>query len=253
MSLLSEIMVKTAVLPPLMEYTHPLVQPLLKLSDQALVESFQQQLQQGRYFVAIFARYAPLVYSVLSHHARSQVQIDFLYAKTWQTIFVSLHAVKFTEAGVLMADEDQAPVPTFRAWVLNQVAACVHSPVPPIESISYTLQVASPPFWCYLEAALAYLPALTRLILVTTQTFHWNTERLIAFLEAEDQPITLGEISQHLQNGYQLLRDCLPGDVQTIYLSQIAPARTTVSQDFHADLDRLANNLFAEETLPIPA
>ncbi len=202
--------------------------------------------------MALFARYAPLVYSVLANHARSKVQVDFLYAKTWQSIFVNLHAVTFTEAGVQTNVEEDV-VPSFRAWVLNQVAAAVHSPVPPIESISYTLQVASPPFWCYLEAALAYLPALTRLVLVTTQTFHWNTERLIAYLQAEDQNISLAEIGHHLEKGYQLLKDYLPVDIREIYLSTIAPAATTPQQAFHADLDRLANELFTAPNIPLSA
>ncbi len=247
-------MAKTALLPPLMEYSHPLVQPLLKLTDQALVEGFQQHHQQGRYFVALFARYAPMVYSVLANHAPSKVQVDFLYAKTWQTIFVNLHAVKFSDAGVISnIQDDQTPAPTFRAWVLNQVAVCVHNPVPPIETISYTLQLASPPFWCYLEAALAYLPALTRLVMVTTQTFHWNTERLMAYLQAEGQDVTIAEIGQHLSQGYQMLHDCLPEDIKSIYLQDIAPAATTPQQAFHADLDRLANDLFLSPELPISA
>lgn len=213
-------MVKALALPVISERHHSLIQPLMDWSDRDLVQALQSKRDRGCYFIALFARYGPLVYSVLQHHGRSPVQVEYLYAKTWQEIFFSLHEIEFTSEGVQVGEE---AAPSLRTWIVNRTANTVHEKLPGIEHITYVLNDAPPPFWCYLEATLAYLPALTRLILVATQTFHWTPERIQAYLEIQGERLTPEEIHHHLQQGFELLTDCLPADVRSIYLGLPMP------------------------------
>ncbi|MFN4279835.1 hypothetical protein [Thermosynechococcus sp.] len=208
-------MVKVLSFPMMAERQHPLIQPLLTWSDEELVHHFQEERDRGCYFVALYCRYAPLVWSVLQHHGRSPVQVDYLFAKVWHGIFFSLDLVEFTPEGVKVGEEDAR---SLRNWMVNRTATLIQEELPGIEHITYVLQDAPPPLWCYLEAALAYLSPLTRLVLVTTQTFHWSLERLRAYLEVQGESYSLGELNQQLEEGLARLVDSLPPDIRQIYL-----------------------------------
>ncbi|URR36722.1 hypothetical protein NBE99_06210 [Thermosynechococcus sp. HN-54] len=221
-------MVKALSFPIMAERQHPLIQPLLTWSDEALIKAFQDERDRGCYFVALYCRYAALVYSVLQHHGRSPVQVDYLFAKVWHGLFFSFDLVEFTPEGVKVGDEEAR---SLRNWIVNRTATLIQEELPGVEHISYVLQDAPPPLWCYLEASLAYLNPLSRLVLVTTQTFHWGLERVRAYLEVQGETYSLEELNQHLEEGLARIVEYLPPDIRQIYLmSDLMSEETPAAQ-----------------------
>lgn len=55
-------------------------------------------------------------------------------------------------------------------------------------------------------------------MLVTTQTFHWNLERVRAYLEVQGETYSLEELNQHLEEGLVRIAEYLPPDIRQIYL-----------------------------------
>jgi hypothetical protein len=202
-------------LPALSEAAHPLVQPWLDRSDEELVALIQQHPHQGRYFTALFCRYGAFIYTLLSHHAKTTLQVDYLFARTWRRIFLGLtHPQTDPRLGVHSTETV--------AWIAEQAAATIlQDPVPGVEAIQYSLAAAPPPLWCYLEAAMAEMPAETRLILLMAQNFHWSTDRIVAYLESEGGKFSLQDVQQKLAQGYQLLDNFLPEDIAEIYLGDL--------------------------------
>ncbi|NJK41938.1 MAG: sigma-70 family RNA polymerase sigma factor [Acaryochloridaceae cyanobacterium SU_2_1] len=199
-------------LPDFPETRHPLIQPLLDCSDQALVRDFQSQPDQGKYFTAIFCRFGALSYTLIRNMARSPLQVDYLFARVWRNIF--------HELGHLVMEPTQSNF-DLQAWVLSKVATCIsQDELPPIETIQYSLNIAPPPLWCYLQRALDHVSPLSRLLLVLSQTFHWQEQRIMGVMAVEGQELTAAEIAQQVQSAYHDLQDALPVDIQEIYFSQ---------------------------------
>jgi hypothetical protein len=197
-------------LPDFPEANHPLVRSLLVCSDQDLVQGFQQHPDEGKYFTACFCRFGAMSYALLRNMARSPLQVDYLFARLWRNIFYELNHLEIATG---------EPHFSLQAWVLNKVAACItQEELPAIETIQYTLTTASPPLWCYIQIALDHLPPLMRLILVLSQTFHWQDQRIMAVLQAEGQDLSTEEVGEQIQEAYQALQAALPNDIQEIYL-----------------------------------
>lgn len=198
-------------IPTFPEANHPLIRSLLHQSDQELLTLFQRYPDAGQYFIALFCRYAALVYRLVQHAARSPVQTDYLFALIWRHVFNELSGLD------LRAFEQ--PGQTFQGWLLNVTALCVNElPVPPVEEIHYDLKSASPPFWCYLDRALDEMPPVLRLMIVMAQTFNWSETRISAYLQAEGDVIPPAEVKLRLAEGYKLLEAHLPEDIRAIYL-----------------------------------
>ncbi|WP_448564218.1 sigma-70 family RNA polymerase sigma factor [Trichothermofontia sp.] len=201
------------LIPQFPESRHPLIQALLRHSDQDLVTLYQRHPEAGRYFTAIFCRYSPLVYTLIRHSARSPVQADYLFALTWRHIFYELRGLN------LHATAPNGQVMTLQNWIINVTALCINqAELPPVEAIQYTLQAASPPLWCYVEQALDRLPPTLRLMVVMVQSFHWSETRVSAYLQAEGERLSPAEVRVKLAEGYRLLEAELPDDIRTIYL-----------------------------------
>nr|WP_199302523.1 sigma-70 family RNA polymerase sigma factor [Coleofasciculus sp. FACHB-129] len=181
-------------------------------SDQELLTLFQRHPEQGRFFVALFSRYSPIVYTLIQHLARSPVQADYLFALTWRHIYFEL-------GGLDLRDVSGTGMLTFQNWLINITAVCINqAELPPVESIHYNLQAASPPLWCYVEQALERFPPMLRLMVLMAQTFNWSHTRIAAYLQAEGETISPTQVQVKLQEGYQLLEASLPEDIRTIYL-----------------------------------
>lgn len=202
-------------LPEFPEANHPIVRSRLDSSDQELVQGFQQYPAQGQYFTAIFCRYGGLSYTVLRNMAPSSLQIDYLFAQLWRNIFYELRYF----GSQTMGQEDQAL--TLQNWISDQTAATIHgSDLPQIETIQYSMQSASPPFWCYLHQALEQIPPLHRLILVLSQTHHWHNDRIVRVLQAEGEVIEPAQIALKLLDAQCSLLNALPADIREIYLGE---------------------------------
>ena len=213
----------TVELPTFPECNHPMVKSLFHHSDQELLTLFQRHPDQGKFFTAIFARYSPIVYTLISHSAKSVVQADYLFALTWRHIFHELRDLD------LRQDYDagsKASALSLQNWLINTTALCINSvELPSVESIHYSLQAAPPPLWCYVQQALDLLLPLQRVAIVMAMTFHWSETRIAAYLQAEGDSLTPADVAQLLAEGYRLLESQLPADIHAIYLDgQTSPA-----------------------------
>ncbi|MCT7949986.1 sigma-70 family RNA polymerase sigma factor [Ancylothrix sp. C2] len=202
--------------PNLPESNHPIIKSLFHFSDADLLTLFQRHPEQGKYFTAIFCRYSPIVYMLISQACKSPVQAEYLYAKTWRHIFY-----EFGSLDLRVSDEPGGSVLTLQNWLINTTAVCVNGmDLPPVESIQYNVEIASPPLWCYLQQALDLLPPLQRIIVLMSQTFGWSESRIAAYLQAEGEEISPAEVRQLLEDGCRRIQDTLPADIHTIYLDQ---------------------------------
>ncbi|MDY7012471.1 MAG: hypothetical protein SVX43_02520 [Cyanobacteriota bacterium] len=193
------------------ESKHPSVKSLFHHSDSELLTLFQRYPEQGKYFVAIFCRYSPIVHTLIAHSARSPVQADYLFALTWRHMFYEMRGLELRAEGASEAN-------SFQSWAINMTALCINQAlVPPVESITYDLQKVSPPLWCYTEQALDSLPPDIRLIVVMAQTFHWSETRIAAYLQAEGERFSPAQVRDRLQQGYQMLESRIPEDLRQIY------------------------------------
>ncbi len=202
-------------IPRFLEANHPLVKSLFHHTDPELLSLFQRHPDTGKYFIVIFCRYSPIVYTLIQHSARSPVQADYLFALTWRHIYYELRGLE------LINPESGKEILTLQNWLINMTAFCINEiPVPPTEEIHYSLQTTSPPLWCYIEQALDQLSPVMRLIVLMAQTFHWSETRIAAYLQAEGEKISPAEVANSLQEGYRMLEDKLPTDVRAIYLGE---------------------------------
>lgn len=199
--------------PEFLEAQHPLVQALGNDSDRTLVRQFQQNPKDGKYFTAIFCRYSGLTYVLIRNMARAALQSDYLFARVWRNIFFELSYLDVGDADGVISDDF-----SLQTWIFNKAALCVNQEeAPSIESVQYALKVAPPPLWCYLQTALDQLPALHRLVMVLSQTFHWSESRILGFLEAEGQPTSPETLAQTQSEAYQRFIAAIPADIQAIY------------------------------------
>jgi len=226
------LLMKAVAIPTFPEANHSIVKALFHHSDQELLTLFQRYPDSGQFFTALFCRYSPIVYSLISRSARSPVQAEYLLALIWRHVFHEL-------AGVDLRAFSQGA--TFQTWLLAVTASGLNdAELPPVEEIHYDIRSASPPFWCYLDRALEQLPTATRLMIVMAQTFHWSETRIAAYLQAEGEEITPEEVKVHLQDGYQALEKLLPEDIRTIYLGGNSIEQRSVSE---SETDALDQNL----------
>jgi hypothetical protein len=203
------------------ECSHPIIASLFHYSDQELLTLFQRQPDSGQYFTAIFCRYSSLVYSLIQHSVRSPVQAEYLFATTWRHIYHELGGLDLRSIAQATTADPNASTRkmTLQSWIINIAALCINrADLPPVESIHYSLQQASPPLWCYVEQALEQLPPTQRLVVLMSHTFHWSETRIAAYLQAEGEHLSLPEVKAQLEAGYQQLQQLLPDDICEIYL-----------------------------------
>lgn len=200
-------------LPEFSEASHPLVRACLEQSDLTLVQGIQTHPDQGRHFVAIFCRYGALTYSLLRNKTRIALQVDYLFAQMWRNIFFEIRH--------LQVEADQSEGFSLQTWIISKSALSIHQDeLPAIETIQYSLDAASPPFWCYLQMALEELPPLSRLLLVLSQIFRWPEARIAAMLQAEGEDLEVEQVQPKLRYAYRHLQDALPEDIRTIYMPE---------------------------------
>lgn len=201
-------------LPDFLESSHPLVSPLLSWSDEQLVLSFQTHPDEGKFFIAIFCKYAALTYSLLTNKAPSQIQVDYIFARVWRNLFFELRT--------LTPEQMHGSNPNnqgLQAWIFNKTALSIHTEqIPAIEDVPYSMDASPLPFWCYLQIALDSISPLSRLLLVLSQTFRWPHSKIIGFLSAEGEKMSALELETALNQAQTELASALPVDVQDIYV-----------------------------------
>ncbi|MDB9525806.1 sigma-70 family RNA polymerase sigma factor [Oscillatoria sp. CS-180] len=210
-------------IPSFPECNHTIVQQLGHLSDRELLHHFKAEPEAGRYFTAIFCRYSPVVFSLISHSARSPVQAEYLFALTWRHILNELSGLDLPAEQSTNSEEGASERSlSLQSWLINVTALCINQAnLPEVEDIHYSLAQASPPLWCYVERALDRLIPLERLILVMAQTFRWSNTRIAAYLQAEGERIPSAEITARLRQAAKNLEAALPDDIQAIYVGTL--------------------------------
>lgn len=202
-------------IPSFPECNHTLVQALYHHSDRELLTLFQRHPENGKYFMAIFCRYSPIVYSLIQHSVRSTAQTNYLFATTWRHLYYELGGLDISEK---MAQSENF---SLQSWLIQITALCINRvELPPVEEINYSLPVASPPLWCFVEQALDRLTPRQRFIILMAQTFHWSEPRISAYLQAEGEIIAPEEVRFELEESYQQLEMALPEDICRIYLDR---------------------------------
>jgi hypothetical protein len=197
-------------IPTFPESHHEIFQPLANYSDRELVQLHQSYPEQGKFFAAFFYRYSEIVYSVVRHAAEAQIQADYLFATAWRQIFQELQRVQ------LLTDPQGT---NWQNWLIDITGRTVNEIGLPLSTqIRYSLAAAPPPLWCYLNRGLDRLAPLSRLIVVMTQSLHWNEQRISAYLQGEGQRIPAASIPDYLAAAYQQLETELPQDIRDIYL-----------------------------------
>lgn len=198
-------------IPHFPEANHRLVKSLFHYSDRDLLTLFQRYPEQSKYFITIVCRYSPIVYTLISHSARSPVQGDYLFGLTWRHIFYEMR-------GLVLPPEDEGETSSFQNWLINMTALCLNQfDLPPVEAINYNLHDAPPPLWCYLEQALELIAPDLRLMLIMSENYRWSETRIAAYLQAEGQLCTPAEVKQKLEKAQILLEKSLPEDLKIIY------------------------------------
>ncbi|MGF1535190.1 MAG: sigma-70 family RNA polymerase sigma factor [Elainellaceae cyanobacterium] len=230
-------------IPRFPECYHPLIETTLGHDDQELLQRFCQYPGAGRYFVAIFCRYSPLVYSLIHHAAQSAVQVDYLFAQAWQQIYQELQSVSpehFAQADQSSSDDGEPALPqdsgtrgeelnlshgtdaplTLQNWIIDSVAQCIHdSAIPDAEKIRYALTYASPPLWCYLNQSLERLSPIHRLVMLLHKRFGWSVEEVSAYLTSQKAAVNTATVITLLEESYDHTSESLPQDIRDIYLS----------------------------------
>jgi len=218
-------------LSPLPELSHPLIQALIAKSDRELVNLFQLHPELGEYFVAIFCRYGQIIYTLSSGSTRSPIQGDYLFAQTWQRIYDELRSLHPEQADQIFTET------SLQNWLIDIAGVMiVNNEVPAIDEISYKLATTPPVLLCYLTQAIDQLPENLRLVLLLSQTFHWSSPRIAAYLQAEGDRITTSQVNNLLDQALQTITTTLPEDIQSIYLAEQQSNQNLANQNLVQDL-----------------
>ncbi|WP_448379651.1 sigma-70 family RNA polymerase sigma factor [Gloeomargarita sp.] len=192
-------------LPEFCECQHPLVQALQGQEDEKLLRQWQAEPAQGRAFVALFCRYALVVYALVSHAAPTAVQVDYLFATTWRYLYQQLREFSPPEG-----------MTSLQSWLVDRTGdwlTRVKLPAP--ECIHYRLPAAPPPLWCYLEEALQKLVMPLRSVMVLKTIGNWSEEQI-----AQELALTPEQVAALLPIGQRELMMHLPEDIRSIYLAK---------------------------------
>ncbi len=195
-------------LPDFCECHHPLVQALHGQEDGKLLHQFQQEPEQGRAFVALFCRYALIVYSLVGHAAPTGVQVDYLFATTWRYLYQQMRDFSPPEG-----------MTSLQTWLVDRTGDWLtRAEIPPPESIHYRLPAAPPPLWCYLEEALQKLASPLRLVMLLKTIGHWSDAQI-----AQELELTPDQVAALIPIGQRELMTHLPADIWSIYLEGANP------------------------------
>ncbi|TVQ45807.1 MAG: sigma-70 family RNA polymerase sigma factor [Gloeocapsa sp. DLM2.Bin57] len=193
--------------PEFPEANHPLLDSLKTQRDSELLRQFQDYPDQGKFFAAIFYRYYPIVYGLILQNLVTPEVTNYLLALVWRQFFYEMRGLVF----------EDLPLDSLQDWLIYHTGAFLREVSVP-EMITYDLETTPPPLWCYVEQGLENLDPLSRFILVMSEKFNWNQTRIIAYLQAEGQTISLEEVNHYLEQGYTDLQASLPADIRAIYL-----------------------------------
>ena len=208
------------------EANHPLIQPLLKYEDWELLHLLQHHPDEGKYFLAIFCRYSELTYTLIGSSVSSEIVANYLFGLVWREIFNQLSTLE-------LDSERESGGQSLLNWLIELTSLIINEfESISVESINDDLPTTSLPlkFYLeqaldgllplkfYLERALDRLPPLNRLIVLVSEKFAWNKEKIVTYLQQQGEIVSDSDVEIYLQEGYQILTTNLPSDIRSIYL-----------------------------------
>lgn len=197
-------------IPRFKETNHPLIQALQVQSDAELLKNYQEYPEQGKFFTAIFCRYHPIVYSLITETVVNLDVAEYFSAIAWRQFFYELR-------GLVLNPHSKSEFNCLQDWLIRSTNIFLEKVEVP-ESMNYDFNTTPPPLWCYVEASLDTLNPLYRFILVMNQKFNWSTTRITTYLHSEGDFISLTQVNQILLDASLDLQANLPQDIQLIYL-----------------------------------
>ncbi len=176
--------------------------------DQELLQLFQRQPTQARYFVGIVCRFSPVIESLLQARL-PEAQHTFWRRRVWQHLYTKIRSLD------LYRTED------LRAWfkaqgeqVLSQRQG-VEIPEPQLNAASEL----SPALSCYLTDGLAQIAPDLRFILILSDRFQWTLEDITSQLIQEGYEVSVEETQNLLAEARHQLFEALPVDIRALYLT----------------------------------
>jgi hypothetical protein len=211
-------------IPHFMEADHQLIRPLKSSSDTELIQCWRQELDQARFFTAFFCRYSAVTYSIVQHASNSQIQVEYVFAKTWQHIFGRIQQL----------DDARLNSIVWQNWLVDIAGEYLdHFQIPPVEKINYRLAAVPPPLLCYVEQSLNSMQPLLRLVFMMNNHWHWPVSRIASHLKAEGEQIEDLDLPLYLAESQKAFEKTLPVDLQEIYG---APASTSFDINTSGDI-----------------
>jgi hypothetical protein len=195
-------------IPHFPEADHELIRPLKSSSDVELILGCRQNPDRAKFFAAFFCRYSSVTYSIVQHVSTSQIQVDYIFARAWQYIFDRLPQIP--------AENLDSTV--WQNWVVDITGEFLDQfKVPSLADIHYRLAALPPPMLCYVERSLNMMPALSRLVFVMDNHWHWPLSRIASHLKAEGEQVDDADLPMYLAESQQAFEKNLPIDLLELY------------------------------------
>ncbi len=193
------------------EINHELIIPLNSLDDFQIGKKWENEPYKCRYLLAIFFRHYRLA-NVLQAKPKYKKLIYTYYDKLWFYIFdlflVNIRASQYNVQVVInsLVEEffAQKQIVSEKTNLVNQL---------PQKNLRYL------PLQYFLEKSLKQLYPLERIVIMTQDNFQWEEEKILEYLNQQEQNITLSEVRAYYTQAHSRLINYLPTDIVTIYLS----------------------------------
>ena len=193
------------------EINHELMIPLQSLDDEQICHKWLQEPDKYRYLLAIFYRYYQLQNS-FDIDLNVQYLIDKYYVQLWYFIFDELFANISLSIPNALKDTIQLLIESFflKEKIANEKLTADNKINQ--ENIRYL------PLQYFLAKALNNLSPLERIILITKDKFGWEDDKILQYLQQQNQPMSLSELQSYYTQAHSRLINNLPTDIITICL-----------------------------------
>ena len=193
------------------EINHELMIPLQSLDDEQICHKWLQEPDKYRYLLAIFYRYYQLQNS-FDIDLNVQYLIDKYYVQLWYFIFDELFTNISLSVPNALKDTIQLLIESFflKEEIANEKLTADNQINQ--ENIRYL------PLQYFLAKALNNLSPLERIILITKDKFGWEEDKILQYLQQQNQPMSLSELKSYYTQAHFRLVNNLPTDIITICL-----------------------------------
>jgi hypothetical protein len=207
-NLLTNFLIKPVPIPTFAEARHESILALQEASDTELMQSHRQEPEQAKFFIALFCRYAAIVYSIIQHVSSDSVQVDYAFALAWQRIFDQIQ----------LLEDHQIKSNNWQQWIVTVAGKLIgQETLPAATDISYRLREVSPPLRCYTLRSLELVQPLLRLVFIMGEQWQWSPKQIVVALRAEGEDLAEMDVPLYLAEAQKAFEKTLPLDLLEIY------------------------------------